>query len=99
VECRGVWIRTTDAQAFRPVLSGLALLADIIAVHKEEFEWTLYRTVANPEGRDHFERIVGRGAIREELDTAAEKVSNELLRSWTATPGWPERWRAVQQYE
>lgn len=99
VACRGVWIKTSDVPKFRPVLCGLALLADIIAVHRSQFEWALYRTVANPQGRDHFERIVGRAAIREELDAAADTVSNETLRSWTATAGWPERWRAVQQYE
>jgi uncharacterized protein YbbC (DUF1343 family) len=83
----------------RPVAAGLALLADIIALHPRDFAWLPYPTAANPTGAAHFERVVGVSGIREQLMTAAGSVDAATLRAWTAVPGWAERWRQVQLYE
>jgi len=37
--CQGAFIHVTDRQAFRPVLSGVAILREIIALYSERFEW------------------------------------------------------------
>jgi uncharacterized protein YbbC (DUF1343 family) len=37
--CQGFQIQVTDAAAFRPYLTTLALLQDIIAGHRDRFEW------------------------------------------------------------
>jgi uncharacterized protein YbbC (DUF1343 family) len=97
--CNGIQLRTNDPAAVRPVLIGLALLADVIATHTRDFSWGRYRTVVNPDGEGHFERLFGRSGIRAELERAADQLSNETLQSWTATPGWVERWRNAQYYE
>ncbi len=38
--CRGFQIQVTDVAAYRPYRTSLALLQDIIGVHRDRFEWT-----------------------------------------------------------
>jgi uncharacterized protein YbbC (DUF1343 family) len=97
--CHGVQLRTNEPAAVRPVLTALALLADVIATHPREFAWGRYRTVANPEGEGHFERLFGRSGVRAELERAPAQFTTEVLQSMTETPGWAERWRNAQYHE
>ena len=94
-----VHMMSSAASSVRPVATGFALLADIIALHPREFTWLPYPTAANPTGGGHFERLVGVGGIREQLTAAPETVDTATLRAWTAAPGWADRWRGVQLYE
>ena len=84
-----VQLTTTSPENVRPVTIGLALLADIIALHPRDFAWSTYPTTANPAGEGHFERLIGVSGIREQLTTAPESVDANVLRAWTAIPGWP----------
>src|SRR5439155_23219696 len=38
--CQGFQIQVTDRSAYRPYFTTLALLQDIIAAHRDRFEWT-----------------------------------------------------------
>ena len=95
--CRGFELRPLDAHDFKPVATGLALLADVIAAHRTEFAWATYPTAANPAGAGHFERIVGVDGVREVLLDG--RATATMIRNWTASPGWRERWETVNQYE
>lgn len=94
-----VQLTTTSPENVRPVTIGLALLADIIALHPRDFAWSTYPTTANPAGEGHFERLIGVSGIREQLTTAPESVDANVLRAWTAIPGWCARWQRVQLYD
>ena len=67
-ECRGLRLEVTDHAAFRPVRTGLALLASIRNSHPENFRWKTYPTAANPTGEGHFERLIGVTDIRPILE-------------------------------
>ena len=90
---------TTAPASVRPVATGFALLADIIALHPHDFAWLAYPTAANPGGEGHFERLGGVTGIREQLMMAPDKIDAATLCEWTAVPGWRERWREVQLYD
>jgi uncharacterized protein YbbC (DUF1343 family) len=92
--CRGVMLEPTDARAIRPVAVGLALIAELIRLHPEAFEWLPYPTAANEGGHQHFDRLVGRMDVRPALERGEEHIAE-----WTAAPGWAERARPHLLYE
>jgi uncharacterized protein YbbC (DUF1343 family) len=93
--CSAVQLTGSDFHAARPVRAGLALLAIVMATHRDRFAWARYPTAANPTGSEHFERLVGVRGVREQLVRAPESVGAPLLSDWTTVPGWALRWRSV----
>ncbi len=86
--CFGVMLHLIDPVAARPVAAGLFLLSLVIARHPDEFAWLPYPTHGNGPGYGHFDRLVGRLDIREQL---AQEPSSEQILEWTSAPGWRER--------
>jgi uncharacterized protein YbbC (DUF1343 family) len=77
-ECRGIRLEVTDAAAFRPVRTGLALLTSIRHAHPGSFRWKTYPTAANPTGEGHFERLIGVTDIRPLLEEDPEALIRSL---------------------
>jgi uncharacterized protein YbbC (DUF1343 family) len=84
--CRGVRLFASDVHAIRPVAVGLALVAELIRLHRDRFGWLPYPTAANETGHQHFDRLIGRLDVRPMLDRGEERIGE-----WTAAPGWAER--------
>lgn len=76
--CKGVLLKVTDSQSFRPVLSGLTLLAVIRKMFTSKFRWAKYPSVANPTGKNHFELLIGQYNWRKNLEEDPEKFIDEL---------------------
>lgn len=95
--CHGVRLRINDHKSTRPVAAGFHLLASVIRTNRQDFRWANYPTVANPGGEGHFEKLIGRGGVRELLDNGALDLS-EHIKNWTSTPGWLERTRRFLLY-
>jgi len=77
--CRGFQLHVTDPAAFRPYLTTLALLQDIIAEHRDEFAWKQppYEYVTD---RLPIDVLSGDPAVREALESGADLRA--LERSW-----------------
>jgi uncharacterized protein YbbC (DUF1343 family) len=77
--CRGFQIQVTDVAAYRPYLTTLALLQDIIAVHRDRFAWREppYEYVTD---RRPIDVLTGDPAVREALESGSDL--NALERSW-----------------
>lgn len=95
--CAGVRLRVLDARAVRPVAAGLALLAEVAALHAE-LRWRGYPTAANPSGEGHLDRLTGTPEVRLALEHI-EGIDDARIARWTATPGWRERTRPILLYE
>lgn len=95
--CEAVRLRLREPSFIRPVSVGLHLLATVIRRNREHFQWTKYPTAANPGGADHFERLLGRTAIRAVLEAAPRDLAARI-RTWTAAAGWTERANACRLY-
>ncbi|MCB0116859.1 MAG: DUF1343 domain-containing protein [Caldilineaceae bacterium] len=94
--CRGVMIHALQPQ-IRAVAIGLYLLADVIALHPDEFAWLPYPTAANQPGYGHFDRLIGRTDIRSALEANPESISAHID-DWTDTGDWVERVRPFLLY-
>jgi uncharacterized protein YbbC (DUF1343 family) len=96
--CAAVRLDVVEPMRVRPVTTGLALLADIAALHLAEFGWRTYPTVVNPGGAGHLERLVGSTAVCSVLRRTPAAATDAVIAGWVAAPGWAERWRSVQLY-
>lgn len=95
--CTAVRLVVNDSKKFRPVAAGLLLLATVLELHRDHFQWTKYPTAANPGGEGHFERLIGRRGIREALEQGVAEV-RPLVPDWTRATGWGERADAMLLY-
>ena len=77
--CRGFQIQVTDPAAFRPYLTTLALLQDIISMHRERFAWKEppYEYVTD---RPPIDVLTGDPGVREALEAGGDL--RDLERSW-----------------
>jgi uncharacterized protein YbbC (DUF1343 family) len=87
--CQGIMLHVTDRDAFRPVATGLHLLATIIHHHPNDFQWLPYSTAANAPGYGHFDRLIGRLDIRERLSDG--QGTADTIAGWTYAEDWADR--------
>lgn len=85
--CQGVMLHVLDEQAFRPVATGLHLLAIIIRQHPQHFQWLPYPTAVNAAGHGHFDRLIGNVTLREAIQNVDGDM-RALITQWTAPAGW-----------
>jgi uncharacterized protein YbbC (DUF1343 family) len=95
--CEAVRLRVLDPHRVRPVAAGIALLAEIAALHRVELRWASYPTAANPTGAGHLERLAGTAALRSALE-ADRPLDAAAIGRLTAAPGWTERAARVAHY-
>lgn len=89
--CQGIMLHPVAGERVRPVALGLWLLADLIALHPDKFEWLPPETADGP---SHFDRLIGQAQIRAALTDQPDDLPR-LIQRWTQTPNWVER---VQPY-
>jgi len=77
--CQGFQIHVTDPETFRPYLSTLALLQDIVAAHRDRFEWKKppYEYVTD---RMPIDVLTGDPAVRETIESGGDLRG--LERAW-----------------
>jgi uncharacterized protein YbbC (DUF1343 family) len=93
--CAALEIEVAQPALVRPVALGLALLGAVAGVHREQFAWSDYPTVANPTGGGHLERLLGVTGVREVIESDPAQLDDACIAGLTSAPGWPARWRAV----
>ncbi len=96
--CQALRLVVGDPRRVRPVAAGLALLAEIAALHRAELRWATYPTAANPSGTGHLERLVGTAAVRAALEAAPGAIDDVVVAGWTDVAGWEARRRLVTRY-
>jgi uncharacterized protein YbbC (DUF1343 family) len=77
--CRGFQIQVTDREAYRPYITTLALLQDVITLHRDRFEWNKppYEYVTD---KPPIDVLTGDPAVRQALESGADLGG--LERSW-----------------
>lgn len=78
--CRGIALRVTDLDKFRPVRTGLQVLKAIIGLFPSFIHPRLYKTQANPSGERHLDLLLG-------IPDSLEKVIQEDPDALTVVPG------------
>ena len=74
--CAGVQIHVTDDRAFRPVLTGVAILAAARALWPAEFQWR------EASGRFTVDRLAGTDRVRRSID--AGEAPGDIAAAWAA---------------
>jgi uncharacterized protein YbbC (DUF1343 family) len=83
-KCHGLKLAITDADKFKPVLTGLELIKLIQNLFPDKCEERLYKTVANPTGKNHLDKLTG-------VFNSFEKIKNgELLQQYYTIGNWKE---------
>ncbi|QQS43152.1 MAG: DUF1343 domain-containing protein [Acidobacteriota bacterium] len=79
IPCGGVFLHVTDRAVFRPVVTGIALLASIMEMYPKEFAWKEppYEYVFD---RNPFDVIEGSSRVRKMLEEG--KSHGEIEESW-----------------
>ncbi len=85
--CNGLQFSVTDSNSFRPVETGLQLVSLIISLYPEHCKERLYKTVANPSGAGHLDKLTG-------VYKSFEKIKNGESISATLQP---KEWKEIIQ--
>jgi uncharacterized protein YbbC (DUF1343 family) len=75
--CHGLNFSVTGSHSFSPVETGLKLLQHIISSYQEQCKERLYKTVANPSGAGHLDKLTGVYNFFEKLKNG-ESISAKL---------------------
>lgn len=82
--CHGLKLTISDSDKFKPVLTGLKIIKLIQDLFPDKCEERLYKTVANPSGKNHLDKLTG-------VFNSFEKIKNgELLQQYYTTNNWKE---------
>jgi uncharacterized protein YbbC (DUF1343 family) len=89
-KCAGIKFEVTDTKTFRPVKSALHLIARIIELYPNEFDWLPYPTAAAAKGLQHFDRLLGQLNVRQQLEENPRDLP-ERIENWTSPGPWHDR--------
>lgn len=85
--CQGIMLHVLDAQTFRPVATGLYLLALLCQHQPQHWQWLPYPTADSGPGHGHFDRLIGRLELRSQLEQSGQPDWATVLQ-WTALSQW-----------
>lgn len=57
--CKGLSLTITNENVFRPVQTGLAIIRNLLTIYPDDCRERLYKTVANPSGERHLDKLIG----------------------------------------
>lgn len=88
ISCQGLQLSIADHSIYRPVYTGLILVATAHFLFPEDFKWKTYPTLANPTGKRHFELLIGNRKIinwmiNDPLGQMEDLNKALLVESWT----------------
>jgi uncharacterized protein YbbC (DUF1343 family) len=90
--CHGLKLMITDTDKFKPVLTGLELIKLIQNLFSDKCEERLYKTVANPTGKNHLDKLTG------VFNSFGKIKSGGLLQQYYTTGNWKEDIRPYLLY-
>jgi uncharacterized protein YbbC (DUF1343 family) len=86
-KCHGVHLKVVDRTIYRPVQTGIGILALLCLHFSEKVEWSEYPTHANPTGMNHLDLLLGNSHIRPILEETPIDVLSKLNKI-VPTPEW-----------
>lgn len=79
--CNGLLLSITDEHLFLPVQTGITIIQQLLSLFPEYCYERLYKTVANPSGEKHLDKLLGVVDSFQTLKTGT-KISTELHQAW-----------------
>lgn len=85
--CQGLRLRIEDPLLFRPVVTGITLLAVLKLTHPKEVQAATYPTWANPSGERHLGLLLGNSSLVQNWDKDPANLLRQAT-AYTACPNW-----------
>ncbi len=82
--CHGIKFSVTDENIFRPVEAGIVLLITLMKLYPDKITERLYKTVANPRGKGHLDKLLGVPNAFQRLNNG-EEIITDIADEWTKT--------------
>lgn len=76
--CNGIRLIVKNKITFRPVQTGLYLLAMLKIHYPEKMQWARYPTNANPAGEHHLDLLLGADSIRKAIENHPEQLLKQI---------------------
>lgn len=95
--CHGAFLKVTDPKKYRPIATGLSIIATLWQFYAHQVKEDLYPTHANPSGKGHLALLLGDSALVPLLQQQPES-SLLNLKLWTDTGDWQEEVTSFLQY-
>ncbi len=80
--CNGIFLQVTDASIFKPIAAGIALLQVLIQLYPENIMLEKYKTLANPSGENHLDKLIGIPNAMEEIGKG--NIKPNIAKEWEA---------------
>ncbi len=79
--CFGLSLTVTDDHAFMPVRTGITIIQQLLELYPGQCQERLYKTIANPSGEKHLDKLLGiENSILELKD--GKQVTTDLTNEW-----------------
>jgi len=79
--CHGIKFSVTDENTFRPVEMGISLIITLMKLYPDKITERLYKTVANPAGKRHLDKLLGVPDTFQRLKNGEEIITN-IANDW-----------------
>ncbi|WP_020535507.1 exo-beta-N-acetylmuramidase NamZ family protein [Lewinella cohaerens] len=88
--CNGALLKVTDPETYRPVTTGLAIIATLWQLYAHHIKEHTYPTHANPSGTGHLALLLGNEELVQGLQQQPESILQNL-NHWTNTGNWQQQ--------
>ncbi|MFN8356695.1 MAG: DUF1343 domain-containing protein [Spirosomataceae bacterium] len=95
--CNGLSFQLLSPHQFKPIETGLHLIALLKKTHPSDFQWKTYPTVANPSGEYHFDLLTGDKEVRLHLESDPDDFIQSIPH-YTSTKNWTNRVKSFLLY-
>lgn len=86
-KCQGVRLQVRDRECYRPIQTGIGIVAILQQYFSEKIDWATYPTHANPSGTNHLDLLTGKTGLRKQLEKQPEMILSQLS-AITSVPSW-----------
>lgn len=88
--CEGIEMIISNRTDYRPVQTGIKLLALLKLHYSETFEWASYPTLVNETGKRHIELLFGSTELVKKIEHDPKSLANDMG-EWTSISDWNDK--------
>lgn len=89
-DCQGIMLHVTNPTHFKPIKTGLHLVALLKKLYPQNVQWANYPTHVNKTGERHLDLLAGTPSVRALLEKDWA-IFNEQIVPLTEVPGWHKK--------
>ncbi len=88
--CAGISMIISNHTDYRPIQTGIKLLALLNLYYPNQFQWANYPTLVNATGRKHIDLLLGNTDLVKKIEEDPKSLLTEVM-EWTSVEDWKEK--------